>query len=137
MGAVHQSLLYQVGIDKLPKSLQRLIAEIGMRATVALVEACGGETLDIPKGVIASQAQARLESIVGIDAAGTLMRGHGGARLYVPRCADIQRESKEREIVDLFGALTEQMSVLRAVAHIASKYRLSDRTIERALKGAC
>lgn len=128
------SRLHEIGIADLPTSLQKLVTEIGWEPTLALVTAYGGETLQVPRGVLDSPELIGLQATLGHAAAHILIHHYSGRCLYVPRCHEIQRKQKAREIVSTFESLKGEMSSNRAVSHLASQYGVSDRSIWLILK---
>ncbi len=117
-----------VCLDDLPQSARDLIAQIGLPATVALIQAMPGVRFPVPRGETnnpdGAARFAQLVEIVGYDAALILMHNYGNDRgLYVPSCKKAILRARDRQIVaDYSAGLT--------VLDLALKYRLSYRRIE-------
>jgi len=119
----------EANLDELPAGMRDLVALIGLRPALKLVDAFGGITLPIPKGD-AARGVVRRESlieVIGVRATELLIDTYGGDRLYVPSCRAAMLQLRDREICAQYGAGV-------GVAELAIKYRLSDRHIWSILK---
>lgn len=122
----------------LPPLARELVDLIGLPATLRLVEARGGRTIDLAKGKRA-RGQAQIQAIaecIGKIAADKLVKQYGGTPLRVPKCAAALRAAQDAQIQARFDMLTSSagLSARKAVAELVGEFGLVDRSIWRALK---
>lgn len=120
--------MMDVCLDDLPRSARDLIAQIGLPATVALIQAMPGIRFPVPCGEHnnpeGAARFAQLADVVGRDGALILVRNYGNDRgLYIPSCKKAILRARDRQIVADYGAGI-------TVLDLALKYRLSYRRIE-------
>lgn len=117
-----------VCLDDLPQSARDLITQIGLPATVALIQAMPGVRFPVPRGENnnpeGAARFAQLVEIVGYEATFILVKNYGNDRgLYVPSCKKAILRARDRQIIADYGAG-------HTVLDLALKYRLSYRRIE-------
>lgn len=117
-----------VCLDDLPQSARDLITQIGLPATVALIQAMPGIRFPVPRGENnnpdGAARFAQLVEIVGYEATLILVRNYGDDRgLYVPSCKKAILRARDRQIIADYGTGV-------TVLDLALKYRLSYRRIE-------
>ena len=117
-----------VCLDDLPQSARDLITQIGLPATVALIQAMPGIRFPVPRGENnnpdGAARFAQLVEIVGYEATLILVQNYGNDRgLYVPSCKKAIFRARDRQIISDYGTGV-------TVLDLALKYRLSYRRIE-------
>lgn len=117
-----------VCLDDLPQSARDLITQIGLPATVALIQAMPGVRFPVPRGENnnpdGAARFAQLVEIVGYEATLILVQNYGNDRgLYVPSCKKAIVRARDRQIIADYGTGV-------TVLDLALKYRLSYRRIE-------
>ena len=117
-----------VCLDDLPQSARDLITQIGLPATVALIQAMPGVRFPVPRGENNNPGGgarfAQLVEIVGYEATLILVQNYGNDRgLYVPSCKKAILRARDRQIIADYGTGV-------TVLDLALKYRLSYRHIE-------
>ena len=117
-----------VCLDDLPQSARDLITQIGLPATVALIQAMPGVRFPVPRGENnnpdGAARFAQLVEIVGYEATLILVQNYGNDRgLYVPSCKKAILRARDRQIIADYGTGV-------TVLDLALKYRLSYRRIE-------
>lgn len=117
-----------VCLDDLPQSARDLITQIGLPATVALIQAMPGIRFPVPRGENnnpdGAARFAQLVEVVGYEATLILVRNYGDDRgLYVPSCKKAILRARDRQIIADYGTGI-------TVLDLALKYRLSYRRIE-------
>lgn len=117
-----------VCLDDLPQSARDLITQIGLPATVALIQAMPGVRFPVPRGENnnpdGAARFAQLVEIVGYEATLLLVQNYGNDRgLYVPSCKKAIVRARDRQIIADYGSG-------KTVLDLALKYRLSYRRIE-------
>ena len=117
-----------VCLDDLPQSARDLITQIGLPATVALIQAMPGVRFPVPRGENnnpdGAARFAQLVEIVGYEATLILVQNYGNDRgLYVPSCKKAIVRARDRQIIADYGSGV-------TVLDLALKYRLSYRRIE-------
>ena len=117
-----------VCLDDLPQSARDLITQIGLPATVALIQAMPGIRFPVPRGENnnpdGAARFAQLVEIIGYEATLILVRNYGDDRgLYVPSCKKAILRARDRQIIAGYG-------IGITVLDLALKYRLSYRRIE-------
>lgn len=117
-----------VCLDDLPQSARDLITQIGLPATVALIQAMPGIRFPVPRGENnnpdGAARFAQLVEIIGYEATLILVRNYGDDRgLYVPSCKKAILRARDRQIIADYGTGV-------TVLDLALKYRLSYRRIE-------
>lgn len=120
----------------LPPTIQTLAGLIGLPKTLRLVDELGGTTFPVAQGKTrAGEIRfAALAEVVGEDAANRIAKHFANEKLYIAKCADALRLTRNRAICDEFDTLSAQLGSPTAVVQLALKYRLSDRQIEKILK---
>lgn len=116
--------------ELLPESVQQIAELIGYPATVRLLEAFGGTTFPVGKGLRALGAtrSSLLRQAVGEDNAALLAKNFGGEVLYLPRCDRALCELRNRRFLEEFDALRCQgTSSLMVMTELCPKYGFSDR----------
>ncbi len=117
-----------VCLDDLPQSARDLITQIGLPATVALIQAMPGVRFPVPRGENnnpdGAARFAQLVEIVGYEATLILVQNYGNDRgLYIPSCKKAIRRARDRQIIADYGTGV-------TVLDLALKSRLSYRRIE-------
>lgn len=117
-----------VCLDDLPQSARDLITQIGLPATVALIQAMPGVRFPVPRGENnnpdGAARFAQLVEIVGYEATLILVQNYGNDRgLYIPSCKKAIVRARDRQIIADYGTGV-------TVLDLALKYRLSYRRIE-------
>ena len=112
-----------VCLDDLPQSARDLITQIGLPATVALIQAMPGIRFPVPRGENnnpdGAARFAQLVEIIGYEATLILVRNYGDDRgLYVPSCKKAILRARDRQIIADYGTGV-------TVLDLALKYRLS------------
>lgn len=119
--------LYDELTIKLPASLDEVIEVIGEALTIKLVEAFGGTTQRLP-AIRNANDDNELAKLIGKENLHQLINAIGASRyVYIPRCTDGLRESRDRQIVKKY---TEGVTV----ESLALEYILSDRQVWNILK---
>lgn len=116
--------------ELLPESVQKIAELIGYPATVRLLEAFGGTTFPIGKGLRALGAtrSALLRQTIGDANAALIVKNFGGEVLYLPRCDRALRELRNRRFLNEFEELRDQgSSSLMVMTALCPKYGFSDR----------
>lgn len=121
-------------VDDLPEVARDLVQLVGLQHAVTLVEHLGGTTFPVAEGSrpLGRARYDMLAEIVGVPAADKLTQAYARTRLYIPRCADALRRTRNRAIRAEFDALIapgNDCSGKDAEFTLARKYRLSDRAI--------
>ena len=108
-------------------TLTEIVEVIGEAAALKLVHKYGGTSPRLP-AMRNCSPEHELAELIGLDLLTQLVSVTGGARwLYVPKCAQGLRESRNREIVAAYTAG-------EPVESIARRYNLSDRQVWNILK---
>ena len=89
--------LKNISVQDLPPVAQDLVTEIGLDATLALIEHWGGGPLWIPEKMTQRNHIARL---IGLENAERLSYRYPGDWLLVPRAARALRIIQEREMLE-------------------------------------
>ncbi|VVE59835.1 hypothetical protein PCA31118_00031 [Pandoraea captiosa] len=121
----------------LPEAAQTIVRVVGLVGAARLIEQLGGTTFPVAlrKSRLGEIRYEMLAEVVGTEAADAMTEHFGGDTLYIPRCTQAMRELMHREIRREFDRLTgDGTSALQAVARLAVKFKLADRTIWRVLK---
>ncbi|HTD05871.1 hypothetical protein [Undibacterium sp.] len=125
----------QTDLSHLPQSAQKLIALIGLPATLRLVDAHGGHGINLYNS---ENSLERMTETVGREAAQKLLRFYGNDPFTVPLCHRALKAVRNAEILAEFDRLTMQeglsarASVIRITRHF-NPY-IHERTIWRILK---
>lgn len=117
----------------LPETAQRLVALIGLPATVLLVEKHGGKELALyGRG----DSVARLAAMIGSAPADKLFAHFGSDPFCVPRCTAALRDLRNAKIHADYDRLTnvDGLSGRRAIHSIVDTFALTERQIWRILK---
>lgn len=115
-----------------PESVVALAHVIGWPATLSLIEAYPGQTLDLPKA-FGALFWVQLESLIGSAATDRLLRTYAPGALYIPACKGLASAERNRQICAEVKALERTMATRRAVTQTAAKWRYTERTIWRIL----
>lgn len=122
-------------LSHLPASAQKLIALIGLPATLRLVDAHGGHMITLYGSDTSLQKMAAL---IGQDAALKLLKFYGNAPFTVPLCHAALKAVRNATIHAEFDRLTiqENLSARESVLRITRLFTpyLHERTIWRILK---
>lgn len=123
----------------LPLSLEPIVAEIGLKKTLALVEEYGGTDFVPPKAPDGPGKQlfAEIERVIGFDATLKLSKLFNGDRLSVPKCQEAKNAYRNARMVQDYDTLTKQMSGTKAVHSLAKQHDLSHRHVEMIINGKC
>jgi hypothetical protein len=125
----------QTDLSHLPSSAQKLIALIGLPATLRLVDAHGGCALNLYHS---ENSLERMGETVGRDAAFKLLQFYGNAPFTIPLCHRALKAVRNAEILAEFDNLTmrDGLSARAAVARITRRFTpyIHERTIWRILK---
>lgn len=115
-------------IEQLPATARQLVEIIGLDATIELVKAEGGNELRIPDVVGgASRMWARLQEIIGDEAATSLVERCRHTGVYVPMCVAALRAERNRDILARFDRGEDFDSIRR-------RYKVSRSYLFRLLK---
>ncbi len=129
-----------VNAAALPETAQIIAGLIGFDATRLLVESLGGTTFPVAQGKtrLGEIRFTALAEIVGETNARLLADHSRGEKLYIPRCESWFKQQRNTRIIADFDRLTlqEGYSQPEAIVCLCLKYRISDRQIEKILKGA-
>ena len=120
----------------LPESVRQIADLIGYPATEKLLQAFGGTTFPVGKGMRAMGASRAelLRQTVGDDNALLLAKNFGGEVLYLPRCDRALRELRNRAFITEFNSMRcGGLSSLRVMTELCPKYGFSDRFAWRLL----
>lgn len=90
-------------MTQLPGIAGEIETVIGLAATVDLIEARGGTTIEIPKRAKGSE----LARIIGIDAAQEIIDFYGTGRLSIPMAGLKGRRARERKTRDRAFAMID------------------------------
>lgn len=125
----------QPDLSTLPASVQKLIALIGLPATLCLVDKFGGCIITLYDSENSLQ---RMADTIGQDAAIKLLKFYGNAPFTVPLCYRALKSVRNADVHAEFDRLTmeEKLSARAAVARITRRFTpyLHERTIWRILK---
>lgn len=123
----------------LPDTARVIAGLIGLDTTLLLVESLGGTTFPIAQGKtrLGEIRFAALSEIIGVENARVLGDYYRNEKLYIPRCEAWFKRERNARITSDFDRLTmrEGYSYPEAIVSLCIKYRLSDRQIEKILKG--
>jgi len=106
-------------IQELPHSLVRVAEVIGLAGVLALVENAGGVRIYVPESLTDDH---RLVEWLGRDAAARLSESFAMEELVVPRCAEMLRKIRDRQI-------RHERDHGARPAELALRYRLTERQI--------
>jgi hypothetical protein len=122
-------------LSHLPASAQKLVALIGLSATLRLVDLHGGHLINLYNSDTSLQ---RMGSVIGQDAAQALLKFYGNAPFTVPLCHSALKAVRNATIHAEFDRLTidEGLSARESVIRITRLFtpHLHERTIWRVLK---
>lgn len=125
----------QSDLSHLPESAQKLIALIGLPATLCLVDKFGGCTISLYGS---DNSLEKMAEIIGRDAAMKLLKFYGVAPFTVPLCHRALKAVRNADILAEFDRLTldEGLSARASVTRITRRFTpyLHERTIWRILK---
>lgn len=125
----------ETDLSHLPESAQRLIALIGLPATLCLVDKFGGCTITLYGSENSLQ---KMSDVIGREAAMKLLKLYGNAPFTVPLCHHALKAVRNADIIAEFDRLTmgEGMSARASVIKITRRFTpyLHERTIWRILK---
>jgi len=121
-------------VSHLPESAQRLVALIGLPATVVLVERHGGKELTL---YARGDSVKRLGEVIGPQAAERLQDYFGSEPFGVPRCTAALKNLRNTKIHATYDELTAGptgCSGRVAIHAIVEQFGLTERQIWRILK---
>lgn len=122
-------------LSHLPTSAQKLIALIGLPATLCLVDRFGGCTITMYGS---DNSLQKMADVIGQDAAMKLLKFYGNAPFTVPLCHRALKAVRNADIHAEFDRLTmeEGLSARSSVVKITRRFTpyLHERTIWRILK---
>jgi hypothetical protein len=125
----------EIDLSNLPESAQKLIALIGLPATLRLVDAYGGCSVNLYSS---DTSLDRMADIVGRDNAVILFKWHGSAPFTVPLCNQALKAVRNADILAEFDRLTmeENISARASVMRITRRFtpHIHERTVWRILK---
>ncbi|MFZ6644443.1 hypothetical protein ACO0LO_01895 [Undibacterium sp. TJN25] len=125
----------QSDLSHLPQSAQKLIALIGLPATLRLVDAHGGHAINLYNS---ENSLERMAESVGREAAQKLLKFYGNDPFTVPLCHRALKAVRNKEVLAEFDRLTmeEGLSARASVTRITRKFTpyIHERTIWRILK---
>jgi Mor family transcriptional regulator len=118
-----------------PASIDEVRNAIGNEKTLTLVKKWGGITIRLPAKANTLESN-ELAQAIGLDALKALCKALGHARyLYLPRCADVLRNSRDIEIIaKAEAAIRNNAPLTPLVDEIALEYGLSDRQVWNIMK---
>jgi hypothetical protein len=112
------SQAHDIDVDLLEPLLRQLVDLIGLPATMAIVDACGGTLLNIPRQADQNETLVRL---VGPEKAAILGRELGPDRLLIPKAGPALQAARNRRI------LAELKT--RSVRQVARDFGLGERQV--------
>lgn len=118
----------------LPESV-RLLRQVleDDAALPRLLEHCGGLTLRIPRRFPAEGHLLR--ALLPEPALRRLLGAYGGTCLYIPRCARLARQVRQRDLLGAFSRHTAAGTSSNAeVRFLARRYGITDRRVWQLLK---
>lgn len=115
----------------LPPSVAALAAVVGWPAAMVMVETFPGQTLEFTTR--RSAVKQAIAEAIGDTATERLVLAYDGNPLYIPACAHLARAERNRRIREEVRDLERSISTRAAVARMARQWRLTERTIWRAL----
>ncbi len=125
----------QTDLSHLPASAQKLIALIGLPATLCLVDKFGGCIINLYGS---DNSLQKMAEVIGQDAAMVLLKFYGNAPFTVPLCHRALKAVRNADIHAEFDRLTleEGLSARASVVKITRRFTpyLHERTIWRILK---
>lgn len=115
----------------LPDSIREMAEVIGLPATMRVVDALGGLSVDFP-----SDPQAMLpltveqqRQVLGDKVLCQLSTYFAGEKLYIPRCETALRAVRNQQFIDNVAEIIEDgYSMTSAIMQLCPKYKISDRT---------
>lgn len=125
-----------LSLDHLPGTARELVDLIGLPATLRLVDAYGGRTIQIAKGK-RSRGAAQLQALaecVGKVAARAIAERYPGDFLSIPNCKRAVAALRDARLQARFDELTAVHSARAAVALLTAEFGLVESSIWRALK---
>lgn len=130
---IDQSVPDAPQLANLPESAQKLIALIGLMATLRLIDAHGGTIVNLYHSETSLE---RMGKTVGRDAAATLLKFFGNDPFTVPNCRHSIRLFRNAGILAEFDQLTlrEGLSARASVLRITRRLHLHERQVWRILK---
>lgn len=129
----------KLSLAHLPRTARDLVDLIGLPATLALIEARGGQVLTIPKRKrkAGEDLFEELADLVGAGAAEKICRRYGGEYLTIPSCRRAAHAVRDAELQARFDVLLIEGMGARAVANqLAAEFRLDVSTVWRISKRA-
>lgn len=123
----------QPDVSHLPESAQRLVALIGLPATVLLVEKHGGKELTLYNR---GDSVARIAATIGFDGAASLLHFFGSDPFTVPLCTHALRAVRNAKIHAEYDRLTivDKWTGKASIHHIVDVFRVGERQVKRILK---
>lgn len=115
-------------IDKTPAIVQEIATLVGDDAATRLVERFGG--LD----VLFKRGASEVSALIGSTNALVLFQHFAGTPVHIPMCVAYMKRRRNESILREFDVLTKDMSARKAVACLARKHRLGERTVWGLLK---
>lgn len=109
----------EVSLLDLPKSIQQIIAVVGMDSALKIVQSYGGGAVYVP---IKPEPQHPLSDLLGFKALCQLVSVYGGEHLPIPRCLKAIIGVRNQKILSEFLAGKSQRK-------LAYQYNLTERTI--------
>src|SRR5690606_5566512 len=123
--------------ELLPRQRVEIAEAIGLPATQRLVEALGGTTWTVAKGVrrLGIIRHEALKEVIGEQAATIMAERWANVPLYIPKYDAAIRRLRDLEINRQFEqGVREGISANTLVAELARSYKLSDRRVWEILK---
>lgn len=107
-----------------PQLVAEWIDLMGLAPTLALVRAYPGLQIKVPFGVKPGLMTARLDLILGSEAAAAFITRHGGEHLTVPSCAALARALRDAEICAAFDSGEKPHEIAMAFGMTLRQIRL-------------
>ncbi|MBF0215062.1 MAG: hypothetical protein HQM00_16120 [Magnetococcales bacterium] len=106
-------------IDGMPNSMCEIAEIIGKEGAITLIQEYGGTRIFVPRKL---RVQNKLATLLGIEQALKLSQHFGGETLNIVRGADMLRQKRNREIIQLYDSG-------KRVPDLARAYNLTERRI--------
>lgn len=126
-------------VPLLPAVASEFVKAIGLENALNLFAEFGGMhwrfAKSRPPAGIAAQRFEEMATIIGADNAIHLGATFPDQDIYIPRCAIAMNALRDRQIVEDFDELTQEMSVREAFNQLARQYRRSVTAIANTVNG--
>lgn len=120
----------EIAVDErlLPPQLRRMIAAIGLPATVVLLQARGGTRLKLPTGRLRSRRSQVLSGLIGPEAAQAFQ-----AEFCRPGRASMDLPKADKILMQVRNAAIHREAEADSLAELALRYRLTIRQVQNIL----